>query len=319
MSEGELNEAQRKKLEAFREEILFDHGSDYATEVVNGSLLYHYTSVAGFKGVIDSGKFWFTDMLHLNDPSEYEYARNKIMRGLKSVGGSINESSLTDKNAVVEFLAGVEKYFAKTDVFSGNDFFTASFSDESDDLGQWRAYGDDGQGVVLGLKRDLFYDSSVMPQGWGSFGASVTYGPDPLIDLQTKVIVPAVQVVEWASSIDIDRQYDLFLSNLYRDVIGALLRNCVYAKHPAYRNENEWRFLVPGNSEAAKDQVKFRSRGPQLIPYVELPFNLKESLVSVVVGMAASETSEDAVRKLLVSKGLNPDIVTRSKIPYRPS
>jgi Protein of unknown function (DUF2971) len=41
--------------------------------------------------------------------------------------------------------------------FVGNlDFFTASFTAERDDLGQWRAYADNGRGFALGFAPKMF-------------------------------------------------------------------------------------------------------------------------------------------------------------------
>src|SRR5215475_13210504 len=47
--------------------------------------LYHYTDGRGLKGILESGRVWFTDYRHLNDPSELTHGiemAHDVARGL---------------------------------------------------------------------------------------------------------------------------------------------------------------------------------------------------------------------------------------------
>src|SRR4029077_289164 len=35
--------------------------------------IYHYTDGVGLRGILKTGKLWFTDIFNLNDPSELSY------------------------------------------------------------------------------------------------------------------------------------------------------------------------------------------------------------------------------------------------------
>ncbi|GAF99954.1 unnamed protein product, partial [marine sediment metagenome] len=42
----------------------------------NSKIVYHYTSLEGLIGIINSQRIWATDILYLNDASEFKYSKN---------------------------------------------------------------------------------------------------------------------------------------------------------------------------------------------------------------------------------------------------
>jgi hypothetical protein len=46
-------------------------------------ILYHYTNDAGLAGIVESGKFWFSDVFALNDPSELRHGLGIAIELLK--------------------------------------------------------------------------------------------------------------------------------------------------------------------------------------------------------------------------------------------
>lgn len=113
--------------------------------------LYHYTGGAGLLGIITSQQLWFTNYLHLNDPSELRYGMG-IARSLLLEAGERFADSLIDL-----FTATTERLCRDENLDGPLDFYIASFSRDSNDLGQWRSYADDGQGFALGLAPHLFH------------------------------------------------------------------------------------------------------------------------------------------------------------------
>ncbi len=111
--------------------------------------LYHYTNAVGLKGILESQTIWFTDYRDLNDPSE-------LVHGIEMCGEVIRGLSSGSDQRVVEFLDIVKRLMSQKNFAGRLDFFIASFSRARDDLGQWRAYADDGRGFALGLSPDLF-------------------------------------------------------------------------------------------------------------------------------------------------------------------
>lgn len=106
--------------------------------------LYHYTDLRGLEGILKFGKFWFTDYRHLNDPSELKHgidiARDVAQHIANGADGRVR--------LFIDYLLDL---FRHDNFASTLEFFIACFSRARDDLGQWRAYADNGRGVAIGL------------------------------------------------------------------------------------------------------------------------------------------------------------------------
>ena len=110
--------------------------------------LYHYTSASSLQGIIDNQEIWFTSMFHLNDPTELKLGwgiANEFLREYSEAGGEFPKILCDD------FTRGFD---GMVQMFG---FFVASFSRNGDDLGQWRAYGDNGRGFAIGLAPHIFH------------------------------------------------------------------------------------------------------------------------------------------------------------------
>jgi hypothetical protein len=113
-------------------------------------ILYHYTSFSGFKGIVEEGAIWATDIRFLNDTKEFNY-------GIDLVKRFVVESAL----GIGQFLASsIIDQALQSDLLAGKTFQTcvASFSEKSDLLSQWRGYCPEGRGVCVGFRSDLFHN-----------------------------------------------------------------------------------------------------------------------------------------------------------------
>jgi hypothetical protein len=103
--------------------------------------LYHYTSGAGLIEIIRSGELWATQLACLNDASELLYPmellRNKVQAKLRN--------PLTDE---IQFL--LQKIDAGlTPQVATEGRFLSCFSEDGDDLSQWRGYGGGEGGYAI--------------------------------------------------------------------------------------------------------------------------------------------------------------------------
>ncbi len=119
-------------------------------EIDSETMLWHYTGGAGLLGILTSQSIYATQVSCLNDSSEIRYASFVFREALtrleqKQVSGSHDAA----------FLAAALKYFAD-DPMSPNHValpnFVACFSEISDDLSHWRAYGGGENGYAIGFK-----------------------------------------------------------------------------------------------------------------------------------------------------------------------
>lgn len=106
------------------------------------SPLYHYTTGNGLIEIIKSGELWSTQVACLNDSSELlypiEFLRTKVREKLKS-------SIATE----VEFLLkNIDAGLTEPKIATEGRFI-ACFSEDGDDLSQWRAYGGGEGGYAI--------------------------------------------------------------------------------------------------------------------------------------------------------------------------
>jgi hypothetical protein len=112
-------------------------------------LLYHYTNDTGLAGIIESGQLRFSDIFAMNDPSE-------LRHGL-SVAIDILKSRITSgRPEIATFASLLERFDIDVGIEAVGHFFICCFSSDGDDLGQWRAYGNNGRGFALAFDPPLW-------------------------------------------------------------------------------------------------------------------------------------------------------------------
>src|SRR5260370_37849054 len=96
---------------------------------INGSMpaVHQYTSLSSGLGILGSGRIWFTERAHLNDPSEISHGI-QIAQALL-----LKHGRTTDAKRLADSAARVLRDFR---------FFSASFSFADDDASQWVKYAD---------------------------------------------------------------------------------------------------------------------------------------------------------------------------------
>src|SRR5688572_29517460 len=93
--------------------------------------LFHYTSPAGLKGILVSRRLWFTECRSLNDTSELTYAEQLIRATLMSEIPNVR----AEYREWLSAAAGIVGQMA-----AATQLYVASFCEQGDSLGQWRAY-----------------------------------------------------------------------------------------------------------------------------------------------------------------------------------
>jgi hypothetical protein len=89
--------------------------------------LYHYTSLEGLLGIIESKSIWATNVLYLNDASELNYSIDLP----KGQVDEFKDNIPNDKNwlGTLNFFDKFTRLFTSTEILG---FFVCSFSEEED-------------------------------------------------------------------------------------------------------------------------------------------------------------------------------------------
>ena len=172
-------------------------------------------------------------------------------------------------------------------------YFVCSFSSTGDDLGQWRAYADNGRGYALGfdskeLEKAFTKDGDVPIPNNCTF--PITYSDGKLVELHRQLVERMFHLL----SLPYGRGLS---SKNIREYIGELfvllsihsLRPALFFKHEAYSNESEYRFLQIHRADMPPPEVKLRSRPYSLVKYREFDWRSAASgaLKEIVIGPAA--------------------------------
>src|SRR6056297_2083220 len=104
------------------------------------SHLYHYTTSFGFHGIISSGVMWASNYSYMNDAQETNFFFKLVQKHLRKLVNKGNAEKLSD------FGLSPEKF-----VPSVESCFICSFSENADQLSQWRGYAQGG--YSLGVPR----------------------------------------------------------------------------------------------------------------------------------------------------------------------
>jgi len=284
--------------------------------------LYHYTDGLGLKGILQSQTIRFTDYRHLNDPSEYSF-------GIEVAAEVARQLSPSGQNEPVRhFNEILLSMFKSPKVTENLGYFIASFSRNGNDLGQWRAYADNGRGYAIGFHPHAFSASEKPNQQSNEkvFVGPVLYDMKVAEQRYADAIDRADHIVldahsKYSSLMTDPAITDEFMQELSREMLAyPLIWYALTSKHPAYKHEKEVRLIMLGLRQAQMPFIETRLRGSEIVPYISyaMPMRGARDLVEIVVGPAASGEAVSSVDTLLDSLGIDPSVRARpSDIPYR--
>jgi hypothetical protein len=260
-------------------------------------VLFHYTTVEGALGILNSQNLYATHVRFLNDISEIDYFKGFVLTEFLELSNKIkpdNERIFTYIRTIASELAAsvvdeVEKLV---------DIYTLSFSTPISDfvrknglLSQWRSYGSDG-GVVIEFDRAKFVD--LVDQQSARSGnlyhtEFVTYGDDTekISEMQetfrrelsehfeSLVFRLHARRSEVGSKESLNESISRELKGdfqVYVDLLSKISKWAIFFKHEGFREECEYRVSIQRalHSGVRDDQVLFRVKKGIPVPYVVL-------------------------------------------------
>jgi hypothetical protein len=267
--------------------------------------IYHYTSTAALKSIVESRSMWLTDYAFVNDARELHHGLEVTQKYI--------EKLLAEKPG--EKFAGLLSEWAQKLEPGQIRVHLACFSLERDSLSQWRAYGS----VALGLA--AFADPFGYIQG-ETLIDRVLYEPSH------QEMVVRIYCRHAMASLELDlARYGDQVRSYYASVVP-LYRLLALFKDRSFADEREARYVYIEDSTGAvkghnRALTHFRVSGNLLIPYIDSSDIVKEQpdklrIREVVIGpQANADLLEAALRQFLLSNGYDKVKLTRSSIPYR--
>jgi hypothetical protein len=269
--------------------------------------LYHYTTLPGLLGIVDSRELRASDIRYMNDSMELRHMLDLINKQVtRRILSGVDRPAVL--NAFLDWL--------RHRIVGGPMLFGASFRANGNLLSQWRGYSVHGKGVSLGFDPTTIA-ASAQAQGF-SVGRCV-YDPDE----QARLIEEVIDGVEaLAQSTDGDLSPDS-AQRLFQSIEEDLLRIAAILKHPAFEEEQEWRIVSPAITDSRAPAVRFREGSSMLVPYYAFALGSADregiALDHVFIGPTQnSELSMNSLRLYLEKRQSQPRRgISYCQIPYR--
>jgi Protein of unknown function (DUF2971) len=268
--------------------------------------LFHYTSEKALFSIIESEKFWFTSIYHMDDREELTFGFNvsrSLLQAAVATGDHLTRlfcEELVDE----EDLKKIRTLF---------EFYSISFGSE-DDPQQWARYADSGRGVALGLAPAFFRPFPIVnpkPEQ-RIYCGKVVYGDQKARARHSRVIDAAIETIKQAyaaGSIRSGKDAMMFFRHMATEMTVEILWNCVTTKDSSWSHQNETRLLALNNLKTPELPIYAADKRPR----VEIPQPLlKKSILEVMVGPNADGPAADRVRQFLNAHGLSHVPVTRT-------
>jgi hypothetical protein len=323
-------------------------GCDAVNEHVSRPIpetLWHYTSFAGFQGIVTSKTIWATEYRFLNDREEFLHAKRLADRLVdeepefvgyqfpvrdilrKAVGAAFNTGYLHEERLRV---------------------MVVSFTEEGDQLSQWRGYANNSRGVSIGLDVRHLRPPLLV-------GTAVTLAPCLYPEEDKRRVLKAIFAHHrkglerwWNLIVDVAREETGKVGgmdpNLGRRLVAEhqpelntavaqadaslrfdLLRTALLLKNESFREEREWRLVLPLEPIRlpSHHRLQFRYVADNLVPYIAYPLRSPNQdgpipCKGVVVGPGSHPSARVGVNLFLHSEGIML-LALESKIPYRPT
>jgi hypothetical protein len=280
-------------------------------------IVYHYTRDAGLRGILETGKLWVTDIFNLNDPSE-------LSHGFSHATSILKARASDGHRATKVFAQAFEKIGTEGGLQASAHFFVCSFSSCADDLGQWRAYADNGRGYTLGFVTKMleieFARASELPN-FNNSTFPLIYDDAQLLAIHRQLIDMMFHLITLPSGRNLapDVMAD-YMADLSVLLAMHVARSALFYKHEAYSNEKEYRFLQLHRADGSLPQVKFRSRPYSLVRYREFDWRgvAPQALKRIITGPSADQQrSIQFAKDCLREFHSGPVEISVSTIPYR--
>lgn len=277
--------------------------------------IYHYTKPEKLLNILSGGTLRFSNALYLNDKEEIAYSYRLIVKLIDEIPelnpdlfGKIKTHFSNKYKHIVD---------GENDFRNKLEYFTTSFSTESDNLTLWNNYakGKNYTGYNIGFDKKKLIDEMTENKYLPVFG-SVIY------DKQKQIKIIHAIFKKWNMlfnrALKCKKTNEVKLFDILFELIDVLSIVSIFFKNPQFKNEHEYRIVIV-NAFGVKNSkpTKVVEKNGLFVPYLEYKFS-KESVTSINIGPTFDENIfYTSTNRMLLNFGYEDKEVCRSKIPLR--
>lgn len=283
--------------------------------------LYHYTTQTGLLGIINDRRIWATHTQYLNDRREFLHAVD-LVRG--EIQRLLNEQSTPPASAArTEALSRMQNALSLSPEHI--NVCVCSFSEDSDSLSQWRAYGG-SSGFAIGFSPEVL-EAAVERQSWHL--AQCIYDPATQLDIARALVEEVLdehiskRPRAAAELVTEDEEDDDVFWEAGGNLLPYLYGYAPMVKHHSFEEEREWRII---SRPILSQRLDYRGGRSLIVPYYRLPLwedGQKTQIHEIIVGPTLDgERSMRSLSRLITGRKvikqlLIPTPIKLSQVPYR--
>ena len=279
--------------------------------------IYHYTKPEKLLNILSGGTMRFSNALYLNDKEEIAYSYKLIVHLIDEFEDLDLNPDLFDK--VKNHFRNKYKHIVdgSNDFINKLEYFTTSFSTDSDNLTLWNNYakGKSYTGYNIGFDKKKLITEMTENNYLPIYG-SVIYDKKKQIKIIHAIFKKWNMLFERASKSKKTNKVKLF--DIMFELIDILSIVSIFFKNPQFKNEKEYRIVMVNTfgSENSKPTGIVEKNG-LFVPYLEYKFS-KNSVKSINIGPTFEENIfYTSTNRMLMNFGYEDKEVFRSKIPLR--
>lgn len=277
--------------------------------------IYHYTKPEKLLNILSGGTLRFSNALYLNDKEEIAYSYRlivKLIDEIPELNPDLFEKIKTHFSNKYKHIVDGENDFRNK-----LEYYTTSFSTESDNLTLWNNYakGKNYTGYNIGFDKKKLIDEMTENKYLPVFG-SVIY------DKQKQIKIIHAIFKKWNMlfnrALKCKKTNEVKLFDILFELIDVLSIVSIFFKNPQFKNEHEYRIVIVNafGIENSKP-TKVVEKNGLFVPYLEYKFS-KESVTSINIGPTFDENIfYTSTNRMLLNFGYEDKEVCRSKIPLR--
>lgn len=277
--------------------------------------IYHYTKPEKLLNILSGGTLRFSNALYLNDKEEIAYSYRLIVKLIDEIPelnpdlfGKIKTHFSNKYKHIVD---------GENDFRNKLEYFTTSFSTESDNLTLWNNYakGKNYTGYNIGFDKKKLIDEMAENKYLPVFG-SVIY------DKQKQIKIIHAIFKKWNMlfnrALKCKKTNEVKLFDILFELIDVLSIVSIFFKNPQFKNEHEYRIVIVNAFGVENSKpTKVVEKNGLFVPYLEYKFS-KESVTSINIGPTFDENIfYTSTNRMLLNFGYEDKEVCRSKIPLR--
>lgn len=277
--------------------------------------IYHYTKPEKLLNILSGGTLRFSNALYLNDKEEIAYSYRLIVKLIDEIPelnpdlfGKIKTHFSNKYKHIVD---------GENDFRNKLEYFTTSFSTESDNLTLWNNYakGKNYTGYNIGFDKKKLIDEMTENKYLPVFG-SVIY------DKQKQIKIIHAIFKKWNMlfnrALKCKKTNEVKLFDILFELIDVLSIVSIFFKNLQFKNEHEYRIVIVNAFGVENSKpTKVVEKNGLFVPYLEYKFS-KESVTSINIGPTFDENIfYTSTNRMLLNFGYEDKEVCRSKIPLR--